>query len=476
MLTSLDFLRTGEPWPPKSERDRLNEYYENMLLRSNDYEKITDYYKFWQDINRNMREDEKTKLSLFIGYFALMTRTETSLLWGSPPIISGADDTETNYLDSLRQATSFKRVNKEVTWDASSLGTGLYKIYRDDDGNPQIQANSPDIWFPVVRKNAIRIVDYHVLANVFEDEPGERYLYAEIHSKTEIVHKLFKLAGSNTLNYIDTSGKSSNHLTIGPEVDLSIMFPGMPEVEPNVFGKFLVVPVHNIRLSNDVYGQSDYDKGLKSLLRGIILRYSQRQRILDKHSDPSIVAPKNTFGTYDPVLKKQVARAGGRLIEYDHDPNTPAPNIYYLTWDASMAAVEREIQDLEMKFAALSGLPPQFFGLEVGGTAESGTALYYKMQNLLARVQDLKEEFDEAVPNVLSTAAIVGGTNVMPSIKWNDGLKQPPLEAAQCASLKASTGLFDGEVGQIELLKSMGYSQTVAESIIRDSSRIPDGV
>ena len=36
MLTSLDFIQLGNPWPPPSERERLNRYAYNRKLFEND--------------------------------------------------------------------------------------------------------------------------------------------------------------------------------------------------------------------------------------------------------------------------------------------------------------------------------------------------------------------------------------------------------------------------------------------------------
>jgi hypothetical protein len=461
-MFSLDYLAKDQPWPPIEESNgRLAEYRENMALRSNNFKDLSrSENSSWQDINRYLREDIKKELKLYMGYFAFQTRVQNALLWGTPPEIAATNEGDKASLGELLVSSGIQRVRKEVGWDVSSLGTGIFKLWQDMDGNVKINATCPDIWYPIVDENNIRDVAAHVLANQFQ-RGDKGYLKVEIHTKTQIANSVYEMQdGSNVV---------ANR--IGNPVDLAEFFPGLKEIQDVNIGEFLVVPVHNIRLSNDVYGQSDYSPDLKSILRALILRYSQRQRILDKHADPNIVAPKGAFKEWDPALQKNVARAGGRLIEYDHDPGTSAPNIYYLTWEANLVAVEQEINDLKMEFCTLSGLPPQFFSRELAGTAESGTALYYKMANLLSRVNDLKEEFDDAIKQVIRVATKLNGKEIIPSIKWNSGLQIPFAENAQSVGMLVSSGLWEGEQATIQAMLKLGYSQEVAEKVAMDSSR-----
>jgi hypothetical protein len=465
-MFSLGALTKEQPWPPTDEaKGRQAEYTENMALRSNDYKQLSLVDgSSWQDINRYLREDAKKELALFMGYCAFQTRVENALLWGTPPEITAANESDNTVLSELIISSGLQRARKEVGWDVSSLGTGLFKIWQDVEGTVKINATCPDIWYPVVDESNIRDVKYHVLANQFS-QGDKGYLKVEIHSKDEIENRVYALQ----------DGLNIQANRIGDLQDLSAFFPGLKEVQDNPIGEFLVVPVHNIRLSNEIYGQSDYSHDLKSILQALILRYSQRQRILNKHADPNIVAPKGAFKEWDPALQKNIARAGGRLIEYDHDPGTTAPNIYYLTWDANMSAVEKEIRDLKAEFCTLSGMPPQFFMLQSDGGAalgtDSGTSIYYKSQNLLSRVSDLKEEFDEALKQVIKVATMLQGKEIVPSIKWNDGFKGHFSEQSISVSQLVSSGLWVGEEGAIQGMLKLGYSQEVAEKVAKDATR-----
>lgn len=472
MLTSLSFLTPGEPWPPKQENDRLIEYQENFLIRKNDYKALS-LRSDWQDLNRFLREDAKKSMKLFLGFFSLITRTENALLWGTPPEITSLNESDNAALDELISSTKLQRIRKEVGWDVSSTGNGIFKIYLDSEGTPKIEANSPDIWYPIVEDGAIRNFKYHAL--ITQVTMGEKtYLKAEIHGKDVIEYRVYEL---------QTSAFSGMATQIGDLVSADIGFTlpgakqsedGLSKYQENPIGEFLVIVVNNLRLSNDVFGQSDYSPDLKSILKQILDRYNQINRVLDKHTDSNIVAPKGSFKEWDPALQKNVARASGRLIEYDLDPGVSAPKIYYLESQqlaANTGAGDVQIQRLEMKFCALSGMPPQYFGLELAGTAESGTALFYKMANLLSRVNDLKEEFDDALKQVIRVATKLQGKEILPSIKWNSGLQIPFAENAQSVGMLVSSGLWAGEQATIQAMLKLGYSQDVAEKVAMDSSR-----
>lgn len=475
-MFSLECLKPGQPWPPDEEIARLQEYRENMLLRKNSYKELSSSYPDWYDINRLLREDDKKQLKLFLGYFSYITRSHNALLWGTPPEITSDIEADKAILADLVKSTGLKRVRKEVGWDVSSLGNGIFKIFREDDERVCIQANSPDIWFPIVKEGSLREIDKHVLAIEFERDK-KFYLKVEIHGKDEIEYRVYSLNKSSATNLKSQIDKQLPVDDFYEHENASLSVDGLSRIEENPAGDFLIVPVSNLRLSNDIYGQSDYGPDLKSILRALLLRYTQRQRILDKHSDPNIVAPRGAFKTWDPALEKNVARAGGRLIEYDHDPGTTAPNIYYLTWDANLSAVEKEIRDLKSEFCTLSGMPPQFFMLQSDGgaysSAESGTAVFYKSQNLLSRVADLKEEFDEALQTVIRVATKLQGSEIVPSIKWHDGLKTPFAEKAQSIGVLVTSGLLSGEQGTILAMTELGYSQEMAEKVAMDSSRQP---
>lgn len=472
-MFSLECLMPGQPWPPDDEVARLQEYRENMLLRKNSYKELSSVFPDWYDINRLLREDDKKQLKLFLGYFSYITRSHNALLWGTPPEITSDNEADKAVLADLVKSTGLKRVRKEVGWDVSSLGNGIFKIFREEDESICIQANSPDIWFPIVKEGSLREIDKHVLAIEFEREK-KFYLKVEIHGKDEIEYRVYSLNKSSATNIKSQIDKQLPVDDFYEHVNASLSDDGLSRIEENPAGDFLIVPVSNLRLSNDIYGQSDYGPDLKSILKEILSRYTQINRILDKHTDPNIVAPCGSFKTWDPALEKNVPRAGGRLIEYDHDPGTSAPNIYYLESGqlaSNTNAAGEQIHRLELKFCALSGMPPQFFGLELAGTAESGTALYYKMTNLLSRVADLKEEFDEALQTVIRVATKLQGAEIVPSIKWHDGLKSPFSEKAMSIATLVTSGLLSGEQGTILAMTELGYSQAMAEKVAMDSSR-----
>ena len=56
MLTNLDFISTGQPWPPPTEAERLNKYAQNRFLFEGKHEQV---FKDWI---RLLREDQQATL------------------------------------------------------------------------------------------------------------------------------------------------------------------------------------------------------------------------------------------------------------------------------------------------------------------------------------------------------------------------------------------------------------------------------
>lgn len=61
LLTSLDFLAPGKPWPPPTETERLERYAQNRLLFEGKHEQV---YKDWI---RLLREDQQATLEMVPG-------------------------------------------------------------------------------------------------------------------------------------------------------------------------------------------------------------------------------------------------------------------------------------------------------------------------------------------------------------------------------------------------------------------------
>jgi hypothetical protein len=434
----------GKSWPPASERDRFARYDIAKKIRANQYNQL------WGDELRFLREDNKRALKVYLGLPWLALKKTADLMIGEPPqfgfpkVKTSKDvtldptspfgypkvqDARQESLDVLVKRTNFRQVIKEVLFDMDALGDGIFKVYKDDEGEVQIQANSPSSWIPIVKLGAIRDIQYHILFHIFRKmikEEKKHFLYVEIHSETEIGHRIYELEHSGVRAVMYDGTPLDNPYNLGDLQDLDDFqddYPGLKDVEDNPLGEFMVITCHNIRTSDDIYGRGSIEGDLEGILKSMIMRYSQISRILDKHADLNMVAPQG-FTEKNIITGKQQFRAGGRIFTYKHDPHMTAPDIHYLspTFDGVVQA-EEEIKRFKEDIHNLLELPMAATAMEAGKADKSGTAWRLSMSPLLEKVTRLREELDWAVDQCLSIALrLIGVDPDGIYIKWDDGL------------------------------------------------------
>lgn len=450
-----DLFQEAKPWPPDSERQNL--YTENLAIRENRFNDC------WKDFDRQLREDGKSELKIWLGYFAKSTARAMDFLLGKQ-IQIGASDPNTPEDKAVKEfvaASDFHQTLFEVMVDCDSLGDGVLKIYKDTEGSAIIQSNTPSIWYPIVEPGNLRRVQYHVLATTFKR--GEvSYLKVEIHSKIDIEHRVYELNSSVNGN---TLGKRLDFTGFAEE------FPGIREIETHDLGDFLVIPVPNIRTSKDVYGTSSYNSAAKSIAKALFNRYAQIDSILQKHADPNLIGPKGML-ELNPVTHKPMFRGGGRYFGYQHDPNTQVPKIEYITWDGNLVpaetSIQRQIGDL---FNELE-LPPVAMAKDIQGAVVSGTAYRLMLTPLLAKVGRLERAMTPQATKAIRLAMRYQGTPVDDVvIRVQDAMPRIPMEEGQRIALLGQMPQFAGDVGGAWLLQQLDIPAEKAEEIMKDPTR-----
>ena len=127
----------------------------------------------------------------------------------------------------------------EVALDVSRFGVGLFKVRYD--GRGVIEAQTPMVWYPVVRIDNVKDVTAHVLAWDYEvteqtllGAKTRRLLKVEIHEPGRLTTRVYDI----------TSGNISGMLS--------------EEVVRTGVDDFLVVPVFNLSTSERLTGLDDY--------------------------------------------------------------------------------------------------------------------------------------------------------------------------------------------------------------------------
>ena len=429
MLTTLSFLQKGEPWPPKAEVARLDQYRANKLLFESKHDEV---FKDWL---RLLRDDQKATLEFILNWHKRLSLLWCDLLLGEPPVYTAGEkgSAEQKTVERLVSENDLNVVAYEVALDVSRYGDGLFKV-RLEDGSSVITGQPPDLWFPVIDRADVRKIEAHVLAWTFDEKVKRtlrsdlllKFLRVEVHRKGVIHNRLFRLGDPDR--------------TIEREESLERFFPDVPEAEQTGVNDFLVVYAPGVRATDRLHGFDDY-RDLETLVQEMEVRLAQISRILDKHADPSMAGPPHEITTDD--AGNPVYVGGSRYFEVEEGGHVPQ----YVTWDGKLDAAFKEIEELKEQLYFVSETTPAAFGQLKQGLAESGSALRRLMMAPLAKVARIRTRFDPALKKALKVAADLERANGKDTpeistvqIQWQDGLPPDPKEQAETEEVRVRSG------------------------------------
>ncbi len=420
MLTSLNFLAPGQPWPPPTEAERLERYAQNRLLFEGKHEQV---YKDWI---RLLREDQQATLEMVLNWHKRLTLLFADLLLGEAPRIAAGDQDsqEQQTVERIIEDNDLFNVAYEVALDVSRYGTGIFKVRYD--GRAIIEGQQPAIWFPVVNPDNIKEIQAHVLAWTYEEDTQKwgktitkKYLRTEIHEKGRITTAKYPIENN----------------IIGQAIE-------QEETETGV-DEFLIVPVNNVLTTDRVTGLDDYID-LDSIIQELEIRIAQISRILDKHADPNMYGP-DTALEYDNATRQWMFKGGGKFFPVSESEQPPG----YIVWDGQLEAAFKQIDLLMEQLYILSETSAAAFGQLKSGLAESGTALRRLMMAPLAKVNRIRMRFDPALKEVIWLASMLeraqgmAGAIVLENIHidWKDGLPDDDVELTQNEVQRYTVGL-----------------------------------
>lgn len=426
MLTDLNFLAPGQPWPPESELERLKTYQANRNLFEGKHELV------FRDWIRLLREDKRATLELILNWHKRLSTLWGNLLLGEPPRISAGDkgSPEQSEADNLINNNRLIKRAFEVALDVSRFGDGLFKI-RHDSSRAIIEGQTPTVWFPVVSRDNVKDITAHVLAWAYDEvsplligagNRKQQFLKAEIHERGKITTRVYKL-----INQGQKIGELAEE----------------EKVQDTGVDDFLVIQISNLITTDRGTGIDDYSD-LDGIIQELEIRVAQISRILDKHSDPNMYGPDSALEV-DPLTGQATFRAGGKYFPLTPGDDPPG----YVTWDGQLEASFKEIDVLMEQLYILSETSPAAFGQLKSGLAESGSALRRLMMAPLAKVNRIRMEFDPALKKALQLAAaldVAQGTRGAVKldsihIDWFDGLPQDDTEQTQIEVQRKSAGL-----------------------------------
>lgn len=461
MLTSLDFLSSGQSWPPESEVERLKTYQDNRNLFEGKHELV---FKDWI---RLLREDKRATLELILNWHKRLSTLWGNLLLGEPPRISAGDKGTAEQLaaDNLINNNRLIKRAYEVVLDVSRFGDGLIKV-RHDGSRSIIEGQTPLVWFPVVSKDNIKDVTAHVLAWTYNEAVGfsigsgsrkQQFLKAEIHEKGKITTRVYKL-----INQGQKIGELAED----------------EKVQKTGINDFLVLQISNLITTDRATGIDDYSD-LDGIIQELEIRIAQISRILDKHSDPNMYGPDSALEV-DPLTGQATFRAGGKYFPLTPEDNPPG----YVTWDGQLEASFREIDVLMEQLYFISETSPAAFGQLKSGLAESGSALRRLMMAPLAKVGRIRMEFDPALKKALQLAAaleVAQGTRGAVKLEnihidWFDGLPQDDTEQTQIEVQRKGAGLtsLESSLRRLDGMEGEALQQEIDRIKSEQGSAIPE--
>lgn len=407
MLTNLDWLDKGRPYPPPSEAERIKAYDENERLFE------TKHMDVWADDFEKLAKRLKKRgidfnVDTVLNYHQLLSKKTADFVCGETPTIELASGG--NKLDKILSDSQWASKLYEAFIDVSRYGNAIPKLVGD-----RLTAVAPRFWFPIVDMADLKHIVLHVIAYpVTPDDKGVMTeLYVEIHNIGSIETRLYKFDGEkNEVGALKEEGKT----------------------EQTGLDTFAVLPLTNVTHSSSVFGVNDYTI-INSIVARILWRLHCIDKVLDKHSEPSVSGPSSAL-ELDPKTGMYFLNLG----TYFKRNSEQDPDLKYITWDGNLDASFKEIEVLLNQLYTLSEMG-QAFSEAAGGTSDSGEALKLRMVSPRIKAARLVGINNDTVKKTVALLAGANGLQVKledMNIHWYDGL--PDDEKEQVEILTTATG------------------------------------
>ncbi len=491
LLTNLQFLDEGMPWPPTSQKPRLDRYKLNKSKFSNQLNINKESYEYII----SLVDDRFRVISyrMLINLYRKVTWKTADLLFVERPNYVAEKESDQATLDEIVSSSKLGSIGYEGAEDVSIYGDAIYtieiedqeegvgklplestttaeEIDTDDKANPvqgkaKMGITNPRYWFPVVSERNLKEIKYHVLAWVItriisvQGEPVEkRFLQYQIHTKGR--YEIGEIAITDE-NKLDEKGAFTETV---------------PEIFETGLSDFAVVPTHGVTTSDTIFGIDDYTD-LISLIDELQIRLEKIAHVLDKHSDPSMSGPASAL-----TLDKKTGEYSLALGNYFKRDMQDDPDVSYITWDGKLDSSFKEMEIIIDLLSVISEMGAAIFDSKTTGTRElSGRALKLLYVNPLTKVARIRNNFDDAFKKALALCSEVGYGEQKKmeektiSIEWKDGLPNDPKELAEIGALRTGGRSTDTISAQIQIQDGLSKDKAdaKAEEILAEEATSP---
>jgi hypothetical protein len=379
-------------------------------------------------------------------YWSDLVNKMQELAYGHAPSIT-VQDSEEQVKDILEQTDCINKADEGCA-DFIALGDWVTKIV----GNTFINVN-PSTWFPIVSRENIKEIVAHVLAWVCPVGEKKWELHVQVHEKGKYTNRAFAIDSYNADAYyrVEKTGQNIKMTTyeIGKELEES-----KTDFQLGVFetglDDFAVIASANNPGTRRICGISDFDRITDAIVEYNI-RMTLKDVVLDKHSAPVMYGPQ--LWSEDGI---------GNYIEVPTGESVPG----YLTWDASMQAVENTIEGLKNDISNLSGMG-SLLNSKTFGESQGYDALMIKLAPALMRSTRKKSILKRHLQKLISTISVRYGTKIEEKdieILWHDGIPTTETVRADIARKHLDTGWSYKRV----LMEDYGFTEETAEEIIEE--------
>ena len=450
VLTNLDFLKEGKPFPPVSQRERLINYEQNKRLFENQHSEV--YKEQFTRIERVIGNFEQIiSYSTVFNFQKLMTLKIADFVFGAKPKITVSDEKKQKVVDKIvHQSDLYNRLYMSAI-DTSRYGNSVLQLFETRFGGVGLNVTSPALWFPVVNHDNIQEFTCHCFCWDYIINSTENHikygLKVHIHYPDEpkLCYVLdFELNGSR------------GNFTIGKRLNGNEKL----EIETDL-KKCPIFVAANTLTSDRCFGLDDYGS-IDSIVSELEVRVSQVSKILDKFSHPSMSGPRSCM-TYNDQTQRYEFKSGEY---YEIKNDEPRPEM--ITWDAGLDANFRQIEFLINQLYTISEMGSAVFGdlSHSTGTVPSGSALRRLMISPLAKARRIARQYDTTIKHIISLCAKIYGANIDPteiSIKWHDGLPSDPKEEAEIINMRTGGKATLSRYTAIRRTDNLSDSDTDAE-------------
>lgn len=348
----------------------------------------------------------KDGTAIHIPIAADIAATSANLLFSHTPrytVFHGdersAEDGQQARLNEILDLNRFAGKLSEAAETASALGDVYFKLrWTENASSPLIDIVQPDSALP--EYSVGKLARIHFFTPMFIDYEHNRWLRVyECYEAGRIVSRLYSGDAENLGNPLD---------------DEQMLEMGIAPIAVVPIDDLIAVHIPNLRpnrrFRESMRGRSDLD-GLRSLCDALDEAYSSWVRDVRLAKARTIV-PAEYLRRKPSDMIEGLSHAGSwefdaeveTYVAMDIDPATSKTGITLQQYDIRSAQHAETCRDLIEQIVTHAGYSPQSFGMDINGTAQSGTALTIRERRSLTTRERKTSYWTDAVEALLTAA------------------------------------------------------------------------